>query len=94
MFSIFKRSKNVDKTPVSSGHKSARDMNTTAIHIEKIEGKPLCGTTRALYGDSEVTVKDVVNSAPNQHAGWHWCPECASRFTTKQVSFFTDSRKK
>lgn len=91
MFSIFKK---VRADEASSGHKSARDMNTTAIHIEKSKGEPLCGTSRSMYGDSDVTVQTVLDTAPNQHTGWRWCPECASLFTGKPASFFADYRQK
>lgn len=78
-------------TPVSE-FKEARDMHSSAFHIEKEQGKPLCGTTNSMYGTKPVTVEGVLNSLDKQHGGWHWCAACGSAFTGEPASVFIETR--
>jgi hypothetical protein len=75
-----------------SPYKQARDMYSSAFHIEKGQGNPLCGTANAMYGNKVVTVDEVLNSLDKQHGGWHWCAGCGSAFTGEPESVFIETR--
>lgn len=77
--------------PVSE-YKEARDMHSAAFHIEKEQGKPLCGTTNSMCGTKPVTVEEVLNSLNKQHSGWYWCAGCGSAFTGEPKETFVATR--
>jgi hypothetical protein len=83
--------KTTTAAPVSE-YKEARDMHSSAFHIEKEEGQPLCGTTNSLYGTKPVTVEGVLSTLDKQHGGWHWCADCGAAFTGEPKSLFIETR--
>lgn len=86
-------SKKTEAAPSNvSEYKQARDMHSSAFHIELEQGKPLCGTDNAMYGNKPVTVEEVLNSLDKQHSGWHWCAGCGSAFTGEPKSVFIETR--
>lgn len=88
---MFKNPFSKTSAPVSE-YKQARDMHSSAFHIEKEQGQPLCGTTNSMYGTKPVTVEEVLNSLDKQHSGWYWCAGCGSAFTGESKETFVATR--
>ncbi len=62
------------------------------IHIQR-DGVILCGSLNAKEAEYPTSRENVIETAPNQHAGWYWCTNCVSILTGKNASWFTDQRK-
>lgn len=75
---------NTNTTTESAGDKQFfqfRSMHSMGWHLGEDSDEPLCGITAMLSEDRTVTRGEVIDSIPNQHAGWYWCPKCAAQVT-------------
>lgn len=72
--------------------KKARDMMSSAFHVQGKEGTALCGTTAIFYGTKTIDVEGIMVSLRHQNGGWWWCEKCAAAYTGQTEQFFAESR--
>jgi hypothetical protein len=72
--------------------KKAKDMVSSAFHIQGKEGTALCGTSAIFCGTKTVDVEGIMVSLRHQNGGWWWCEKCAAAYTGHAEQFFEKSR--
>lgn len=73
-------------------YRQAREANSSVFHIQRSEGRPLCGTRKVMKSSWVVTEHEVLTSVSTQHSGFIWCAGCGSAFTGKERAIFKATR--